>query len=117
MTMYVKGKRKGIEKPEIFLQIWGRKKKIMILQCQEEKVKQNSSQSLREEEAKTLRGKRLLMIQYLRYKADVIFVQNFTQPDFQAKSLTPQKWVICDIFLRINSVNVLNINDLVIFWL
>ena len=32
-------------------------------------------------------------------KADMIFVQNFTQPDFQAKSFTPQKCVICDIFL------------------
>ena len=29
--------------------------------------------------------------------ADMIFVQNFTQPDFQAKSFTPQKCVICDI--------------------
>ena len=31
--------------------------------------------------------------------ADMIFVKNFTQPDFQAKSFTPQKCVICDIFL------------------
>ena len=29
----------------------------------------------------------------------MIFVQNFTQPDFQAKSFTLQKCVICDIFL------------------
>ena len=31
--------------------------------------------------------------------SDMIFVKNFTQPDFQAKSFTPQKCVICDIFL------------------
>ena len=50
--------------------------------------------------------------------ADMIFVQNFTQPDFQAKSFTPQKCVICDsFFLRINSVNASNINNLGIFWL
>ena len=29
---------------------------------------------------------------------DMKFVKNFTQPDFQAKSFTPQKCVICDIF-------------------
>ena len=29
----------------------------------------------------------------------MIFVQNFTEPDFQAKSFTPQKCGICDIFL------------------
>ena len=28
----------------------------------------------------------------------VKFVKNFTHPDFQAKSFTPQKCVICDIF-------------------
>ena len=28
---------------------------------------------------------------------DMIFVKNFTQPDFQAKNFTPQKCVICDI--------------------
>ena len=32
-------------------------------------------------------------------KPDMIFVQKFTQPDFQAKSFTPQKCVICDFFL------------------
>ena len=37
--------------------------------------------------------------------ADMIFVQNFAQPDFQAKSFTP----------RINSVNASNINNLGIF--
>ena len=31
-------------------------------------------------------------------QADMIFVKNFTQPDFQAKSFTPQKCVICDSF-------------------
>ena len=31
--------------------------------------------------------------------ADMIFVRNFTQPDFPAKSCTAQKCVICDIFL------------------
>ena len=30
---------------------------------------------------------------------DIIFVKNFTQPDFQVKSFTPQKCIICDIFL------------------
>ena len=30
---------------------------------------------------------------------DMEFVKNFTHPDFQAKSFTPQKCVICDIFL------------------
>ena len=33
------------------------------------------------------------------YPPDIIFVQNFIQPDFQAKSFTLQKCVICDIFL------------------
>ena len=33
---------------------------------------------------------------FLGHPADMIFVQDFTQPDFQA---TPQKCVICDIFL------------------
>ena len=42
---------------------------------------------------------------------DMILVQNFTQPDFQAKSFTPQ------VFLQINSVNASNINDLGFFWL
>ena len=40
---------------------------------------------------------------------DMIFVQNSTQPDFQAKSFTPQKCVICDIFSQINSINASNI--------
>ena len=30
---------------------------------------------------------------------EMIFVQNLTQPDFQATSLTPKGCVICDIFL------------------
>ena len=30
---------------------------------------------------------------------EMIIVKNFTQPDFQNKSFTPQKCVICDIFL------------------
>ena len=30
---------------------------------------------------------------------DMEFVKNFTHPDFQAKNFTPQKCVICDIFL------------------
>ena len=30
---------------------------------------------------------------------DMIFVRNLTQPDFQATSFTPQKCIICDIFL------------------
>ena len=48
-------------------------------------------------------------------QADMIFVKNFTQPDFQAKSFTPQQCIICDIFLQIDSVNASNINNLVIF--
>ena len=32
-------------------------------------------------------------------KADMEFVKNITQPDFQAKDFTPQKRVNCDIFL------------------
>ena len=31
--------------------------------------------------------------------ADMIFVKNFTQPDFQSKNFTQQKCLICDIFL------------------
>ena len=31
--------------------------------------------------------------------ANMEFVKNFTQPDFQAKNFTPQKRVNCDIFL------------------
>ena len=31
--------------------------------------------------------------------ADMEFVKNFTQPDFQAINFTPQKCVNCDIFL------------------
>ena len=43
----------------------------------------------------------------------MIFVQNFTQPGFQAKSFTPQKCVILpQFFLQINSVNASNINNL-----
>ena len=30
--------------------------------------------------------------------SDMEFVKNFTLPDFQAKSFTPQKCVICDSF-------------------
>ena len=36
---------------------------------------------------------------WITNKADLKFVKNFTQPDFQATSFTPQKCVICDIFL------------------
>ena len=39
------------------------------------------------------------LIKMMRRNTDMIFVQNFTQPDFQAKSFTPQKCVIRDIFL------------------
>ena len=31
-------------------------------------------------------------------RVDMEFVKNFTHPDFQAKSFTPQKCVICDSF-------------------
>ena len=33
-----------------------------------------------------------------RHEPDMEFVKNFTHPDFQAKSFTPQKCVICDSF-------------------
>ena len=42
----------------------------------------------------------MIMTMVRRWGADMIFVQNFTLPDFQAKSFTPQKSVICDIFFR-----------------
>ena len=48
--------------------------------------------------------------------SDMIFVQNFTQPDFQAKSFTPQKCVICDNFSQINSLNASNTENLGIFF-
>ena len=35
-------------------------------------------------------------VQNLVFSADMEYVKNFTKPDFQAKSFTPQK---CDIFL------------------
>ena len=35
---------------------------------------------------------------YQTRRADMEFVKNFTHPDFQAKSFTPQKCVICDSF-------------------
>ena len=34
-----------------------------------------------------------------QFPTDMIFVKKFTQTDFQATSFTPQKCVICDIFL------------------
>ena len=33
------------------------------------------------------------------FPTDMEFVKNFTHPDFQAKSFTPQKCVVCGIFL------------------
>ena len=50
-------------------------------------------------------------------RSDMEFVRNFTQPDFPAKSFTPQKCVIATFFWQINSVNAPNINNLGIFWL
>ena len=41
----------------------------------------------------------MMQIYYITITADMIFVKNFTQPDFQAKNFTPQKRVNCDIFL------------------
>ena len=35
---------------------------------------------------------------YTHPSSDMEFVKNFTHPDFQAKSFTPQKCVICDSF-------------------
>ena len=53
-----------------------------------------------------------------RCQTDMIFVKNFTQPDFQAKRFTPQKCVICYSFFfsQINSVNASNINSFRIFY-
>ena len=48
--------------------------------------------------------------------ADMIFVQNFLPPDFQAKYFTPEKCLGCDIFSRINRVNASYINNSGIFW-
>ena len=59
----------------------------------------------------------MMQIYYITITADMIFVKNFTQPDFQAKNFTLRKWVTCDIFSQINSVNASNINNLRIFWL
>ena len=54
---------------------------------------------------------------FLLVGPDMKFVKNFTRPDFQAKSFTPQKCVICNISSQINSVNASNINNFGIFWL
>ena len=57
----------------------------------------------------------MMQIYYITITADMIFVKNFTQPDFQAKNFTLRKCVICDIFSQINSINASNINHLGIF--
>ena len=55
-------------------------------------------------------------IQLSKYLADMIFVQLYTPSDLQTKFFTPYKCVICDIaHSLLNSVNALNINNLVIF--
>ena len=41
----------------------------------------------------------MAMMMLAMYNPDMIFVKNFTQPDFQAKKFTPEKCVNCDIFL------------------
>ena len=38
------------------------------------------------------------LVHSLNTTSDMDFVKNFTHPDFQAKSFTPQKCVICDSF-------------------
>ena len=48
--------------------------------------------------------------------ADMIFVKNFTQPDFQAKSFALQKCIICHIFLTnchgsLLSISILYLNS------
>ena len=46
----------------------------------------------------------------------MIFVQNFTLPDFQAKNFTPQKCVICNIVrAQYKSVNAFDISNFGIF--
>ena len=47
-------------------------------------------------------GMQMMQIYYITITADMIFVKNFTQPDFQAKKFTLWKWVICDIFFLAN---------------
>ena len=39
-----------------------------------------------------------ILVPGYRPHSDMEFVKNFTHPDFQAKSFTPQKCVICDSF-------------------
>ena len=46
----------------------------------------------------SLKGKTEERKRKARSRADMEFVKNFTHPDFQAKSFTPQKCVICDSF-------------------
>ena len=49
--------------------------------------------------------------------SDMIFVQNFTLPDFQVKKFTPEKCAICDIFLaNLEHLNASILNNLGIFW-
>ena len=45
-------------------------------------------------------GMQMMQIYYITITADMIFVKNFTQLDFQAKNFTLRKCVICDIFSR-----------------
>ena len=67
----------------------------------------NLSISLRGDCARNIRLHKLLLMPHFFKKGsirlhvlqDMIFVQKFTLPDFQAKNLTLQKCVICDIFL------------------
>ena len=42
----------------------------------------------------------MAMMMLAMYNPDMIFVKNFTQPDFQAKSFTPQKCVICNTCIK-----------------
>ena len=47
----------------------------------------------------------------------MIFVQNFTQPDFKANNFTPVKCVICDFSLKTSERELINISNLGIFGL
>ena len=51
--------------------------------------------------AGTMQSQNNVPVKNVKKKAndtDMIFVKNFTLPDFQAKNFTTQKCVICDIF-------------------
>ena len=57
------------------------------------------SGTTRSERQERWEGQKRFFSLMLTFLSDMIFVQNITQPDFQAKIFTPHKCVTCDIFL------------------